>query len=99
MAFTVKWSETAYEDLREIVHYIALDNPEAASKLSDRIIYHIELASKYPFSNRVVPEKDDELIREAILKPYRIIYSIDNSLKTIHVLRIWHSYRGIPSID
>ena len=99
MAFTVKWSETAYEDLREIVHYIALDNPEAASKLADTIIYHIEIASEYPFSNRVVPEKGEDSMREAILKPYRIIYSIEKSFETIHILRIWNSYRGMPSIE
>jgi len=99
MAFTIKWAESAYEDLKEIVQYIALDNPDAAAKLADRIIYHIDLASEYPFSNRVVPEKGEDLIRETILNPYRIIYSIDNSLKTIHVLRIWNSYRGIPVIE
>jgi toxin ParE1/3/4 len=99
MAFTIKWSETAFKDLREIVHYIALDNPEAAAKLASRIISHIELASEHPYSNRIVPEKNDEAIREVILKPYRVIYSIDNSSKTIHVLRVWHSYRGIPYLE
>lgn len=99
MAFTIIWAESAYEDLREIVRYIAQDNPDAAAKLAERIIHHIVLASEYPYSNRAVPEKDEETIREAILRPYRIIYSVDNDAQTIHVLRIWHSYRGIPYLE
>jgi toxin ParE1/3/4 len=99
MAFTIIWAESAYEDLREIVRYIARDNPDAAAKLAERIIHHIELASEYPYSNRAVPEKDDETIREAILKPYRIIYSVNNTSPAIHILRIWHSYRGVPFLE
>jgi toxin ParE1/3/4 len=98
MAFHIAWSDTAYEDLREIVQYIALDDPEAASNLADRVIYHIELASDFPFANRIVPEKDDKSIREAILSPYRIIYSVDSIQTSIHILRIWHSSRGIPEL-
>jgi toxin ParE1/3/4 len=99
MVFTVTWTESAHEDLREIVRYIALDNTDAAAKLAERIIHHIELASEYPYSNRAVPEKGEESIREAILKPYRIIYSVDKPSQTILVLRIWHSYRGIPYLE
>ena len=99
MAFQIEWSETASEDLREIVKYIGIDDPEAATHLSDRIFHRIEIASEFPMSNRVVPEKNDELIREAILKPYRIIYFVDHNGSAIHILRIWHASRGIPDLD
>ncbi len=33
MAFRIVWSETATEDLKEIVRYIAMDNPGAAAHL------------------------------------------------------------------
>jgi len=56
MAFTIKRTDTAFEDLREIVQYIALDNPEAAAKLAGSIISHLELASKLPYSNRIVSD-------------------------------------------
>ena len=99
MAFQIEYSETASEDLKEIVTYIAIDDPEAATNLADRIIHRIENASELPLSNRVVPERNDELIREAILKPYRIIYFVDHNSDSIHVLRIWHASRGIPDLD
>lgn len=99
MAFQIIWTQTAVEDLKEIVQYIALDNPDAAAKLAERIINCIENASILPFSNRSVPEKKEESIRESILKPYRIIYQADLKRNVIHILRIWHAARGIPDID
>ena len=99
MAFQIVWSQTSVEDLKGIVQYIALDDPVAAAKLADRIIQRFETASKLPFSNRAVPEKDEEFIREAILKPYRLIYQVDTNRSVIHILRIWHAARGIPDIE
>ena len=98
MAFRIIWSQSAAEDLREIVRFIAQDNPDAATKLAGRIFQHLERASEMPQSNRMVPEKDDTSIREAILRPYRIIYRIDDSRSAIHILRIWHAFRGVPEI-
>ena len=98
MAFKIVWSQTAVEDLKGIVQYIVLDDPDAAAKLADRVIERIETASELPLSNRIVPEKGQESIREAILKPYRIIYHVDAERSVIHILRIWHAARGIPDI-
>jgi addiction module RelE/StbE family toxin len=99
MAFRIIWSATASEDLKEIVQYIAMDDPRAASHLADRVLAHIEMASTLPFSNRFVPEKGDETIRESILKPYRMIYHVDKDREAIHVLRIWHAARGMPELN
>jgi toxin ParE1/3/4 len=99
MAFEIIWSETASEDLKEIVLYIAQDDSSAAARLAERILSYIETASSFPFSNRAVPEKSDESIREAILKPYRIVYHADRQRNAIHILRIWHAARGAPEIE
>ena len=99
MAFRIVWSATGIEDLKEIVRYVAMDNPEAAGHLAGRILIHIENASNLPRSNRTVPEKADEDIREAILKPYRIIYQVNDTRNSIHILRIWHASRGDPELQ
>ena len=99
MALRIIWSQTAGEDLREIAYYIARDNQKAAVQPANRIFHYIESASELPYSNRMVPEKADQTIREIILKPYRIIYSIDNDRNTLHVLRIWHGCRGEPQVS
>ncbi len=99
MAFAVVWSQTAVEDLGAIVRFIALDDPGAAASLAERILGRIELASDLPFSNRVVPEKAEESIREIILRPYRIVYNVDKRRGAIHILRIWHAARGAPGLE
>jgi toxin ParE1/3/4 len=48
----------------------------------------------FPLSGRVVPEFGDRLIRELILKPYRIVYRIDEAAKVVGVARYWHGARG-----
>lgn len=99
MAFQIIWSQTAVEDLREIVQYIAVDDPAAAANLAERIISRIETASDLPFSNRAVPERADRSVREVILKPYRIIYEVDDKRRAVHLLRIWHAARGAPNLE
>jgi toxin ParE1/3/4 len=99
MAFQVIWSEIAVEDLREIVQFIALDDPAAAAKLADRILSRVEMASEFPLANRVVPEREDPSIREIILRPYRIIYQTDDERGAIHILRVWHAARGVPGLE
>ncbi len=99
MAHQVVWSQTAVEDLRQIVEFIALDDAIAAASLADRILNRIDQAAEFPFSNRAVPEKSEESIREVILRPYRIVYQVDDRRDAIHILRIWHAARGVPDLE
>jgi toxin ParE1/3/4 len=99
MAFQIVWSRTAVEDLREIVKFIALDDPIAAARLADHILIRIEQAADLPFSNRAVPERAEQSIRETILRPYRIVYHIDERRGAIHILRVWHAARGAPDLE
>lgn len=98
MACQIIWSHTAVEDLRQIVQFIALDDPNAAAGLAERVLARIEQAAEFPLSNRVVPEKGEPAIREIILRPYRIVYYADEQRQSIHILRIWHAARGIPDL-
>ena len=56
MAWQIVWSQTAVEDLRQIVQFIALDDPAAAVNLANRILSRIEQAAEFPLSSRAVPE-------------------------------------------
>jgi len=99
MAFQIVWSQTAVEDLREIVKFIALDDATAAASLAERILTRIERAAELPFSNRAVPERAERSVREVILKPYRIVYQVDDRRGAIHILRVWHAARGAPDFE
>jgi toxin ParE1/3/4 len=94
MDYKVVLAPRAIEDLRDIVLYVAPDRPEAAKRLGLALIEKTKVLSSFPFSGRVVPEVDDRLIRELVLKPYRIVYRVDENAKTIGVARYWHGARG-----
>ena len=94
MDYKVVLAPRAIEDLRDIVLYVAPDRPEAAKRLGFALIERTKVLSGFPFSGRVVPEFDDRLIRELILKPYRIVYRVDEKAKAIGVARYWHGARG-----
>lgn len=98
MAFKVIWSLSASDDLMQIVRFIANDNRKAAAMLAEQILQRAETAGAMPWAGRVVPEKEDASIRELILRPYRIIYLVDEPRDAVHILRIWHAARGLPEI-
>ncbi len=98
MDFKIVWSLSARFDLKDIISFIAEDKPEAAKRFGDRIISYVEQVSRFPKSGRIVPEFDDETLRELIFSSYRIIYRVRDELGIIEVVRIWHSARGLPEI-
>ena len=98
MDFKIIWSPTSRFDLKDIVSFIAENNPETAESFGLRIISYAERASRFPKSGRVVPEFDDDTLREFIFYAYRIIYRIKEHVKVIEIVRVWHSARGIPAI-
>ncbi|MGM0681263.1 MAG: type II toxin-antitoxin system RelE/ParE family toxin [Thermodesulfobacteriota bacterium] len=72
----VHWTDTAEEHLDAIYAYIALDSPEYARRMVDRITRRSQQIADLPLSGRKVPEYDLDQIREVIEGPYRIIYHI-----------------------
>jgi addiction module RelE/StbE family toxin len=98
MAFQVIWSEPAIEDLRSITEYIAANNPDAAGRVGSRILEQTRWLVTHPLFGRMVPERRDRRIREVILRPYRIVYRVDELKLKIEILRVWHGARGTPDI-
>ena len=72
----VHWTDTAEGHLDAIYAYIALDSPEYAKHMVDRLTRRSQQIADFPLSGRRVPEYDMDQIREVIEGPYRIIYHI-----------------------
>jgi plasmid stabilization system protein ParE len=72
----VHWTDTAEGHLDAIYAYIALDSPEYAKRMVDRLTRRSQQLADFPLSGRRVPEYDADQIREVIEGPYRIIYHI-----------------------
>lgn len=93
MDYQVILSPKAVHDLESIVRYIALNNPEAARKLGQLLIEKTKELSKFHFQGKKVPEFDDSNFRQLVLKPYRIIYRVEEDKKQVSIARFWHSSR------
>lgn len=98
MYLEIEWSPTARLDFRDIIFFIAENNPLAANQFRNRILNHIKQLPKFPTSGRVVPEFQDENIREIIQNPYRIVYRIKMNKNVIEIVRIWHAARRKPDL-
>jgi len=77
----VKWTKHALVQLRHIHNYIAQDSPLYAKRVSDALVRKTFLLEELPRMGRVVPELNEENVRELSLYSYRILYQI----KAIHI--------------
>lgn len=91
MDYTVILSPKAVGDLEAIVRYISLSNPSAAGKVGQSLLEKTRELSQFPFKGQKVPEFDDPNIRQLVLKPYRIVYRVEEDKKRISIARFWHS--------
>jgi toxin ParE1/3/4 len=98
MAFKIIWSRQARDDLRDIVTFIAANNPPVAESFGFRLMAKVDLLEQFPQIGRVVPEQRDVNVREVILPPYRIVYRVLVASHAVAVARGWHGARGEPEI-
>ena len=94
---TLIWTEFAIEDVNAIHDYIALDSEFYARKFTDRIIERAEALRTHPHLGRVVPDFNNELIRELIEGNYRIIYKVEP--ETVIIVRVHHSARLLLNLE
>ena len=92
----ILWTEPARDDLRNLHGYIARDSEVYASSFVQRIILAADRLSDFPRLGRVVPEADQETIRELLYHNYRIIYRIKSEL--IEILTVIHGRRDLASL-
>lgn len=82
------WTEPALNDLDAIAEYIALDKPEAARRLVQRVVLAAERLIRFPHSGSRPPEVSGLPYRQIVVPPCRDIYRVEKDLVFIvHVLR------------
>lgn len=99
MGFRVILTPKSQDDLRDIVTFIAEDNPDRARTFGNELIDQSLSLGTFPERGRIVPEIGDPAVREIVRGSYRIIYEIFPEQTAVYVLRFWHAARGAPSID
>jgi toxin ParE1/3/4 len=70
------WSERSVNDLIDIQGYIAQDNPQTAKKWVAKLRQRARNAADAALAGRIVPEFNQNDIREVFLGNYRIVYRI-----------------------
>jgi plasmid stabilization system protein ParE len=96
MAFKIIWSPQAASNLEEICEYISKDSEYYAAIFAKRVITLIKRIPDFPRAGRVVPEYDDENLREKIYGDYRIIYRIKKD--AIEIVAICHGSRLLENV-
>lgn len=79
---------------KDLVRYIAKDDRVTAKRFGDLIVSKVDRLVAFPRIGRIVPEYRDDRLREIIFSPYRVVYEIDDNLRILAVLRVWHGARG-----
>jgi len=88
----ISFSNAAIQDLEQIKEYYTEQGvPHIGQTFIATIMEHIETLTQHPDTGRIVPEFNDELIRELIHVPFRVVYLRERH--SINVIRIWHSER------
>ena len=88
----ITWNVLAFEDLEEISEYISQDSSIYAIRIVEKIHEKVSMLIDFPKSGRIVPEFNDQNVRELIEGNYRIVYWVKNS-KEVIILRVHHSSR------
>jgi plasmid stabilization system protein ParE len=83
MAYKLIWSPAARDDLHDIVVFIARDNADRAMSFGYELISETDRLQDFPDIGRVVPEYQNDRLREIIFRTGSSIESItsENSVK------------------
>jgi toxin ParE1/3/4 len=98
MDFKVFLSGDALSDLERIVAYIAPHNAIAAERLGNQLLDAALSLHTFPERGRMVSEFRRPELREIIFRSYRIIYRMNDTDRSLEVVRFWHGARGFPHI-
>ena len=81
------------------MRYISLDSREKAVTFGRLLLKSTKNLSAFPEMGRVVPEFNDQSIREIIVRAYRVVYRVDHADCRVDIARFWHASRGTPELD
>lgn len=96
----VRLTEQAQDELEAIIEYYErVGAPDFAEVFEKQIFEKIRPLEQFPRMGRIVPEIDDEAIREIIYRDYRIVYVVGQDDDTVDVLTIFHSSKQFGTLD
>jgi len=92
----VIWTKPAKEDLNQIHDFISTDSKLYAGKVIEDVILRTQQIDKFPLSGRIVPEIQNENIREIFIYSYRLMYEFSGN--DVYILTIVHGSRDFEEL-
>ena len=89
----IQWSPKSLKNLEEIAEYISQNSPLYAPVFVRKIVNSVERLRDFPLSGRIVPEFNNESIREIIFHNYRVVYRTKE--ETIEIVLVTHGAKLI----
>ncbi len=93
----VLWAENAIQDLQAIKDFISQDSPKRAITWLQELFDKGENLSHFPNRGRVVPEFNQENIRELLIENYRLVYRFKPA--SVEILTVFEGHRQIRKKD
>jgi len=92
MDFQVILSDLFISDLQEIVAYLtARADAQIASRIGNELLDSALEIGRNPFIGQIVRQRAGA--RKILRYSYRIYYDVNETARTVEVLRVWHGAR------
>jgi toxin ParE1/3/4 len=85
------WSPEALEDLESIAAYIQKNSEFYARAIVTKILDAAKIIGNFPHAGRMVPELNDETIRERFIYSYRLVYKVEE--QRVLIVAVIHGKR------
>jgi addiction module RelE/StbE family toxin len=96
VAWRVRWTEPAWDDVQRQAAYIEQDSPRYAAALIREARDAARSLRQFPSRGRVVPEKNDPTIRELfVFHSYRMLYQVLRQQDEVRVIAFVHGARDL----
>lgn len=90
---TIRWSSQARKDLEALSDHLREVAPAYAERFEEQVFEATRRLEVFPRSGRVIPEAEEEQLREVIYRDYRIMYHVSEADDEVLTLTVLHSSR------
>ena len=96
MAFVVRWTTPAHDDLDVIARHIAVRDADAAARVRNDLLDAVEVLRQFPLLGAICESDDTGESREILCRLYRILYLVDDASQTVEIAHVRHGARSEP---
>lgn len=93
----VLWTENAIQDLLGIKAFIAQDSIDRAEEWIVELYVAGETLSRLSGRGRIVPEFNQENLRELLIENYRLVYRVKST--SVEIITVFEGHRQLKAKD